>query len=476
MTEVREQLYIDGGWRPPHGDGRIEVIEAATEQVMGSVPAGDSHDVDAAVAAARRAFPSWSQSPVEERARLLRAIADGVEAEGRSLAELMSREVGTPIATSERVQVNLAVAVLRSMADLIEVFPLEERSGSTLVLKVAAGVVAAVTPWNYPLYQIAAKLGPAIAAGCTTVVKPSEVAPLAAFRLAEIAHACGLPAGVLNLVSGSGLQVGEDLVSHPGVDVVSLTGSVRAGARVGELAARSIKRVTLELGGKSAFILCPGADTDAALTALLASCFSNNGQTCSATTRLVVARDQLAEVEDELVRRISALTVGDPLDPATDIGPVASAAQRASIQADLEKGLPEGRLLLGGPGPVEGLDRGFYVRPTVVSDLPNSSYLAREEVFGPVLSVVPVRDVDEAVEVANDSDYGLSGAVWAADGAEATAVARRLRTGRVSVNGGKSSVLSPFGGFRKSGVGRELGEHGLSEYFELMALHLPAST
>jgi acyl-CoA reductase-like NAD-dependent aldehyde dehydrogenase len=360
------------------------------------------------------------------------------------------------------------------MADLILEFPLEEKLGSATVVRVPAGIVAAITPWNYPLYQLAAKVAPALAAGCTVVVKPSSVAPLAAFRLADILHRLQAPPGVVSIVTGRGSAVGEDLVTHPMVDLVSLTGSVGAGARVGELAARDIKRVTLELGGKSAFILAPGADLETAVSSLLGNAFANNGQTCAATTRLVVGRGQLDEVEQLLVAHVQAMRVGDPLDRDTTVGPVASAQQQRSIRADLEKGLGEGTLLVGGPDKVIEHERGFYVRPTVVSRLDNAAYLAREEVFGPVLSVVPVGDMNEAVAVANDSDFGLSGAVFAPTLEEATSIARRLRTGRVSVNGGRSSVLSPFGGFRKSGVGRELGPHGLAEYFELMALHLPA--
>ncbi|MGY1815324.1 aldehyde dehydrogenase family protein [Blastococcus sp. SYSU D00820] len=471
--ELREAHYVDGGWREPSGRGTVDVLDAVTEEVMGRVPAGDDADVDAAVRAAHAAFPSWSATPVAERAALVRAIADELDREREPLARLMAREVGTPIATSYKTQVDLAVAVFRSMADLVEQFPLTEQLGSARVVRVPAGVVGAITPWNYPLYQLAAKVAPAMAAGCTTVVKPSSVAPLAAFHLADVLDRLGVPAGVVNVVSGGGVAVGESLVQHPLVDMVSLTGSVNAGARVGELAARGIKRCTLELGGKSAFVLAPGADLAAAVPALLASAFANNGQTCSATTRLVVTRGDLADVEDLVAEQVAAMAVGDPLDPATAVGPVASAAQQQSIQRDLVKGAGEGRVLVGGPEPVAEHDRGFFVRPTVVSRLDNTAYLAREEVFGPVLSVVPVADVDEAVAVANDSDYGLSGAVYAASVEEATAIAMRLRTGRVSVNGGRSSVLSPFGGFRKSGIGRELGPHGLAEYFELMALHLP---
>ncbi|MDT4941335.1 MAG: aldehyde dehydrogenase [Pseudonocardiales bacterium] len=472
--DSREFLFIEGEWRAPHGRGLIDVIDTVTEEVMGRVPAGDTADVDAAVRASVAAFPSWSMTSIEQRAKLLADIADALDADRASLAELMAREVGTPIATSEKTQVDLSISVFRSMAELIQDFPLEEKLGSATVVRVPTGVVAAITPWNYPLYQLAAKVAPALAAGCTVVVKPSSIAPLAAFKLADILIRLGAPRGIVNIVTGEGVGIGEDLVQHPLVDMVSLTGSVRAGARVGELAARDIKRVTLELGGKSAFILAPGADVESAVNALLSSAFANNGQTCSATTRLVVTRGDLDDVEQLIVERVAAMQVGDPLDRAVAVGPVASAMQRASIRSDVERGLPEGKLLIGGPEPMADFPIGYYVAPTVVSRLDNSAYLAREEVFGPVLSVIPVAAVAEAIAVANDSDFGLSGAVYAATPEIGAAIARRMRTGRVAVNGGKSSVLSPFGGFRKSGIGRELGPHGLAEYFELMALHLPA--
>jgi aldehyde dehydrogenase (NAD+) len=360
------------------------------------------------------------------------------------------------------------------MADVVEQLPAEERIGSSLVLRVAAGVVGAITPWNYPLYQLAAKVGPALAAGCTSVVKPSSVAPLAAYAVADVADAIGLPPGVLNVVTGRGAQAGEVLVRHPDVDLVSLTGSTEAGARVAALAATGVKRTTLELGGKSAFVLCPGADLDAAVDAAVRTAFVNNGQTCSATSRLVVPRELLAEVEDRLAAAVGAMTVGDPLDPATQLGPVASGAQYRSIQGYLDIAADEGTVLVGGPGRAADRDRGWFVQPTVVSRLDNGARIAREEIFGPVLAVIPVADVEEAVQVANDSDYGLSGAVWAGDVEGAVAVARRLRTGQVSINGGRFNVLAPFGGFKKSGVGRELGPHGLAEYFELVSLQLPA--
>jgi aldehyde dehydrogenase (NAD+) len=473
-TLSREALYIGGAWRPPSGSAAIEVHEAATEEVLATVPSADASDVDAAVAAAREAFPAWSGAPVADRARLLRQLADGLDDRADELATVMAREVGTPIAAAHRVQVGLGVSVFRSMADLIEQVPAEERIGSSLVLRVAAGVVGAITPWNYPLYQLAAKVGPALAAGCTCVVKPSSVAPLAAYIVADISDEIGLPAGVLNVVTGRGAQAGEVLVQHSEVDLISLTGSTEAGARVAALAAASVKRATLELGGKSAFVLCSGADLDAAVDGAVRTAFVNNGQTCSATTRLVVPRELLGEVEDRLAAAVGAMVVGDPLDQATSIGPVASGAQYRSIQGYLDIAGDEGTVLVGGPGRAGDRDRGWFVNPTVVSRLDNSSRIAQEEIFGPVLAVIPVDDEDEAVRVANDSDYGLSGAVWAGDVESAVAVARRLRTGQVSINGGRFNVLAPFGGFKKSGVGRELGPHGLAEYFELVSLQLPA--
>ena len=474
--DIRSELYIDGAWRRPEGAGSIDVIDAATEEVFGQVPAGSRADVDAAARSAAAAFAGWSSSPVGERSSILRSLADGLEARGPELAILMSREVGTPIAISQRVQVGLAVSVFRSMADLIEECPLEERLGTSLVLRVAAGVVGAITPWNYPLYQLAAKVAPALAAGCTVVVKPSSIAPLAAFALAEVVDSLGLAPGVLNLVTGRGAEAGEAIASHPSIDMVSITGSTGAGARVAEVAAPGIKRVALELGGKSAFIVCEGADLDIAIPNAVRQCFVNNGQTCAATTRLVVPESLLAEVEERVASLVEAQVVGSPLEPSTDIGPVASVGQYRSIQAILDKAGDDGTFLVGGPGQAVGQDRGYFVRPTVVSRVSNQSMVAREEVFGPVLAVVPVRDVEESVAVANDCDYGLSGAVFAADDASAIAVARRLRTGQVAINGGRFNVMAPFGGFRKSGVGRELGPHGLAEYFELVSLQLPAAS
>jgi len=474
-VDVRTELYIGGQWVKPEADDGIDVIDSRTEDVMGRVPWGGGADVERSVTAARAAFPAWSATPIAERAAALRALADGLEARIGPLAELMSREVGTPIAISRRVQVGLAVDVFRSMADIAAEFPLESVIGTSLLIRQPAGVVAAITPWNYPLYQLAAKLAPAMAAGCTTILKPASAAPLAAFVLAEVIGELGLPPGTVNVITGPGSQIGEMLAAHSDVDMVSITGSTQAGIKVAQAAAQTVKRVTLELGGKSPFILLDDTDLAAALPVAVRSCFVNNGQTCAALTRLIVPRGLLPAVEDGLADLIGAMHVGDPLEAGTDLGPVVTASQRQSIRGYIRQGQAEGAALVaGGPDAPKDLDRGFYVRPTVFSAVTPDMVIAREEIFGPVLTVLPADSEDEAVRIANDSEYGLSGGVWSGDQERAVAVARRLRTGQVAVNGGRFNVRAPFGGYRASGIGRELGEHGLAEYFELTSLQLPA--
>jgi aldehyde dehydrogenase (NAD+) len=475
--QAHKELYIGGRWIAPESGSEIAVADCRTEEVLGSVPRGGAAEVEASVVAARAGLEAWSGSTVTERVSALRGIADGLLARTDELAELMSREVGTPIATSKRVQVGLAADVFASMADILTEFPLEERIGSSLLIRQPAGVVAAITPWNYPLYQLAAKLAPALAAGCATILKPAGVAPLAAFALAEIIDRLGLPAGTVNVISGPGAEIGELMAAHPGVDMVSITGSTQAGVKVARAAAATVKKVALELGGKSALLILDSSDLSAALPNAVRSCFVNNGQTCSALTRLIVPRSDLDAVEEGLAELVGAMRVGDPLDEETTLGPLVSAGQRDSVRGYIEQGVAEGaRLIAGGAAAPEGLDRGYYVAPTVFSRVTPDMVIAREEIFGPVLVVIAADSEDEAVRIANDSDYGLSGGVWSSDEARSIAVARRLRTGQVAINGGRFNVRAPFGGFKQSGVGRELGEHGLAEYFELTSLQLPAGS
>jgi aldehyde dehydrogenase (NAD+) len=464
-----EAFFIGGEWVAPAGAGTIEVVNPATEQVLGTVPEGGPADVDAGVAAAAAALPGWSATAVPDRAKLLSALADGLAARGDEIARLVSAEMGAPIAFARRVQAALPVTVLRSYAELLADFPFEERIGNSLVVREPAGVVGAITPWNYPLHQMAAKVAPALAAGCTVVLKPSEVAPLSSYLLAEVAADAGLPGGVLNIVQGYGPVVGEALARHPGVDMVSFTGSTRAGRRVGELAAAGIKRVALELGGKSASVVLPDADLATAVKVTLANCFINGGQTCSAWTRLLVPADRYGEAVGLAVAGTAKYLVGDPADAATRVGPMVSAVQRDRVRRYIERGLVEGAVLAAG-GPEPPLPRGFYVAPTVFAGVRPEMAIAQEEIFGPVLAVLPYADEDEAVRIANGTPYGLAGAVWSGEEEHAVAVARRLRTGQVDINGGRYNPLAPFGGYKQSGNGRELGRYGLEEYLEVKSL------
>lgn len=472
----RRDLYIDGQWVTPASGEVITVDEAATGEIIGTVPAGDVTDAERAILAARRSADAWAEVPIAERADVVTAIAAGLREREADLARIMAQEVGTPIATSVRVQVGLAASVFETIADAARELPAEERVGNSMIVRVPAGVVGAITPWNYPLYQLAAKVGPALAAGCPVVVKPSSVAPLATFVLADIVDGLGLPDGVFNLVSGRGALVGDLLSSHPQVDMVSLTGSTGAGVQVMRAAAGTIKKVALELGGKSAFLLAEGADMDAAMAAAVRGCFVNNGQTCSATTRLIVPQALLAEVEERVAAMVNAMRVGDPLDETTDLGPVASEGQFRTVTKYIEIGMNEGTLVAGGPGPVDGLDRGYFVKPTVFSRLDPSATVVQEEIFGPVLSIVAYDEgIEQGIAIANDSDFGLSGAVFAEDIPTAVSIARRLRTGQVAINGGRFNAKAPFGGFKTSGIGRELGHHGLMEYFELLSMQFPSA-
>ncbi|MGH2685877.1 MAG: aldehyde dehydrogenase family protein, partial [Actinomycetota bacterium] len=413
----------------------------------------------------------WSARPAGERAAYLAAIADGLERRSEDLATTMAREVGTPIERSRRVQVGLPITVFRTMADIAASPEPDEQIGHSTIVREPVGVVGAVTPWNYPLYQLAAKAAAALAAGCTVVAKPPQVAPLSALALAEVCAEVGLPPGVFNLVCGEGRVVGEAIAAHPGIDMVSFTGSTAAGARFAAVAAGTVKRVALELGGKSACVVLDDADLPTAIQAGVASCYLNNGQTCVAQTRLLVPRTMLGAAEDLVVGAAERYVCGNPLDPATTLGPLASAHQRDTVRDLIRQGRDEGaRLLVGGEDPPDGPPQGYFVRPTVFSEVRSAMTIAQEEIFGPVLSLMAYDDEDDAVRIANDSRYGLSGAVWAGTRERAQRVARRLRTGQVAVNGGAFNPLAPFGGYKQSGIGRELGRYGVAEYVELKAI------
>jgi aldehyde dehydrogenase (NAD+) len=467
----RDHLYIDGAWVPSTGGGRIEVLSASTEEVIGNIPEGTPEDVDRAVQAAHRAFESWSQTTVEERAQYLEKIYQGLSSRIERIAQSVASEVGMPLPMATAIQAGLPIMTTGQMASIVRTFPFEEEVGNSLVVREPVGVVGAITPWNYPLHQTMNKVAPALAAGCTVVLKPSEVAPFTAFILAEIVAEAELPAGVFNLVTGTGPVVGEAIVSHPLVDAVSFTGSTRAGKRIAELAAGTVKRVTLEMGGKSPNVILADADLEKAVRSGVNNAFLNSGQTCTALTRMLVPRDKQADAERIAAEQAGKLTVGDPFDESSRLGPLVSAAQRDRVVGYIRKGIEEGaRLVIGGPDAPAGLQRGYYVQPTIFADVRPDMTIAQEEIFGPVLSIIPYDTEEEAVRIANDTIYGLAGAVWAGDAEHAERVARRLRTGQVDVNGGRFNPMAPFGGFKQSGVGRELGRFGLEEFLETKSL------
>jgi len=470
---VHRSLYIGGTWVPPSATGSIEVINPATATCLGVVPEGNTDDVSAAAQAAAGAFAGWSATPVAERAGLLQALARRMRDRAEELAWLISAEVGSPIGFSRVQQVNLPIQVTESIAALLPDIEWIQQVGSAQVVREPVGVVGAITPWNYPLHQVVAKVVAALGAGCTVVLKPSELAPLSAFVLAEMLEETGLPAGAFNLVTGYGSVVGEAIAGHPGVDMVSLTGSGAAGRRVMELAAPTAKRVTLELGGKSATVVLDDADFEKVIPGAVMHAFRNTGQNCSALSRLIVPQERLAEVETMAVRVAEAVVVGDPADPAVQVGPVVSAAHRDRVLGVIRSAINAGvRLIAGGAEPPDGAGPGYFVRPTVFSPVPPDAQLAQDEIFGPVLCILGYSGEDDAVRIANDSRYGLSGAVWSGSHERAQAVARRLRTGRVVVNGGAFNVLAPFGGYKQSGIGSELGRFGVEEFLYHKTLQL----
>ena len=470
---VRDTIYIDGAWVPSSGKGTINVINSTTEEVMGTIPEGSADDVNRAVAAAKKAFPAWAATSVEERAKYCSRIAEGIAPRMDEIATLVSQEVGMVKPLSLLVQAGLPYNSFNVIQSLVDEFPWEERIGNSLVVREPIGVVGCITPWNYPLHQIAAKVAFALAAGCTVVLKPSEVAPLNAFVLAEIINDTGLPAGVFNMVSGVGPVVGEAIASHPDVDMVSFTGSTRAGRRVAELASARVAKVALELGGKSANVILSDADLKKAVSDGVGKAFLNSGQTCSALTRMLVPRERLAEAEQIAAAAAEAMTVGDPFAETSRLGPLVSQAQWDRVEGYIQKGIDEGaKVVAGGPGKPEGLEQGFFVRPTVFSNVKPEMTIAQEEIFGPVLSILPYDSEEEAVEIANGTPYGLAGGVWAGSQEHAEAIARRLRTGQVEVNGGAFNPNAPFGGYKQSGVGREYGRYGLEEFLQVKSLQL----
>ena len=470
----RDRFYIGGQWVAPSASESIDVHNAGNGEIMGRVPAGGEKDADAAVKAARDAFIGWSETPVEKRAEFLEKISNGLKARADEIAKTIAQEVGMPIKMSARIQAGLPIANFANYAKLLRDFQFEQRVGNSIVVREPVGVVLAITPWNYPLHQIALKVAPALAAGCTVVLKPSEVAPFNAFILAEVMEAAGLPKGVFNLVTGYGPAVGEALVKHPGVDMISFTGSTRAGKRISELASQSVKRVALELGGKSASVILDDADLAAAVKGTVNGCYLNSGQTCTALTRMLVPQSKYEEAAKLAAEAAKGFTVGDPLQESTRLGPLSSQAQLERVRGYIKKGLAEGaQLVAGGAEPPEGAPQGgYYVRPTVFGNVKNSMTIAQEEIFGPVLSIIPYRDEEEAVRIANDTVYGLAGAVWSKDEARAQRVARRIRAGQVDVNGGAFNMNAPFGGFKQSGHGREAGVYGLEEFLEYKSLQL----
>ncbi|MGW0608071.1 aldehyde dehydrogenase family protein [Streptomyces sp. NPDC002640] len=461
--KAHDGMYIDGAWRAAVGPDTIAVLNPADEQVIAQVQAGSAEDVDAAVRAARAALPGWAATPPAERAARLTALRDVLVARKDEVAETVTAELGAPLPFSQKVHAASPIAVCGSYAELAATFPFEEKVGNSTVYQEPIGVVAAITPWNYPLHQIVAKVAPALAAGCTVVLKPAEDTPLTAQLFAEAVHEAGLPAGVFNLVTGLGPVAGQALAEHDGVDMVSFTGSTAVGRSIAATAGAGLKKVALELGGKSANVILPSADLAKAVAVGVANVMANSGQTCSAWTRMLVPAGRYDEAVELAAE--AAAKYGDR------IGPLVNAKQQARVRGYIEKGVAEGaRLVAGGAEAPEGKDKGFHVSPTVFADVTPDMTIAQEEIFGPVLAVLKYEDEDEAVRIANGTVYGLSGAVWAGDEAEAVAFARRLDTGQVDINGGRFNPLAPFGGYKHSGVGRELGAHGLTEFLQTKSL------
>jgi aldehyde dehydrogenase (NAD+) len=465
------QFYIDGQWIDPVGQGQIGVINPATEEAAATIATGSAADVDKAVAAARRAFPAYAQTSREDRLDLLSRIIEVYRRRSNDLAEAISTEMGAPLAFARDRHVPAGLGHLQRAAEVLKVYSFDEQINSVVITREPIGVVGLITPWNWPLNQIACKVGPALAAGCTMVLKPSEIAPFSALIFAEILHDAGVSAGVFNLINGDGPIVGQAISSHPDIDMVSFTGSTRAGILVAKAAADTVKRVHQELGGKSPNILLDDADYEAAVTHGARACFANSGQSCNAPTRMLVPFDRQQQAA-EIAQRIAAETiVGDPRSSTTTIGPVVSRVQFDRIQSLIEAGIREGATLVaGGPGRPAGLNLGYYVQPTVFSDVRNDMSIAKEEIFGPVLSILPYKDEEDAIRIANDTTYGLSSYVTSNDVERARRVARRIRAGMVHINGSRGDTAAAFGGYKQSGNGREWGRFGFEEFLEIKSM------
>jgi aldehyde dehydrogenase (NAD+) len=466
-----DRIFVDGEWIVPAGQGRSAVVDPSTEETVAEIALGSADDVDIAVAAARRAFATWSVSSSASRAALLDRIHGLILERAETFAQAISQEMGCAITAARGAQVPIAAEHIRVARDLAASYPFLTHRGSTAVVREAIGVCGLITPWNWPLYQITAKVGPALAAGCSVVLKPSELSPLSALLFADVVQDAGAPPGVFNLVNGQGPEVGAAMAAHPQIDMVSITGSTRAGVLVAQAAAPTVKRVAQELGGKSPNVILPDADLVRAIPAAVAAGMRNVGQSCSAPTRIIVPRERLAEVERLANQTASAMVVGDPRSPETTHGPVANRAQFDRVQELIAAGIAEGaRLVCGGPGRPAGLECGYYVRPTLFSDVQPAMRIAQEEIFGPVLVIQAYDSVDEAVEIANGTVYGLGAHVQGRDLAAARAVAARIRSGQVHINNPPWRPDVPFGGYKRSGNGREYGVEGLEEYLETKAI------
>jgi len=466
-----DQAYIDGNWSQFELLKRAVVVDPSTEEPVTEIGLGSVADVDRAVAAARRAFPAWAATSVEDRADILGRVHALVLERAELFAQALSAEMGAAISYARSAQVPLAAEHLRVARENLLSYPFLTTRGTTAVVREPIGVCGLITPWNWPLYQITAKVGPALATGCTVVLKPSELSPLSALLFAEVLHDAGVPAGVFNMVNGDGSEVGAALSVHSDIDMISITGSTRAGVLVAQAAAPTVKRVAQELGGKSPNVILQDVDLSRAVPLGVAACFRNVGQSCSAPTRMIVPRDKLAEIDTLARAAVAEFVVGDPRDERTTHGPIANRAQFERVQKMIRVGIDEGaRLVCGGPERPEGLQRGFFVRPTVFADVDTKMTIAQEEIFGPVLSIIPYDSVDEAVEIANDTVYGLGAHVQGADIEAARAVAARLRCGQVHINHPAWDPNAPFGGYKRSGNGREYGIEGLEEYLETKAI------